>query len=196
MAELVARTEGLQPWRRVLHAAFGSLVALGLHVLGSRVTALLSLAVILGAQLILDASRLAIPGFNRRFFRWLRVFASPREERRLASSTWYVLGIGLVVALFPLAIAVPSVLVLALADPSASYVGRRWGRTPLGKGSVLGTSVFVALAFAILLAFVSPLEALATASVVALVEVLPLPLDDNLTVPVAAGASLWLLALV
>ena len=64
---------------------------------------------------------------NALFFELFPTRAPPREAKRAASSTWYVCGVILAYALFPTRIAVPAIVVLALADPMASIVGRLWG---------------------------------------------------------------------
>lgn len=128
------------------------------------------------------------------FFRLFRALASPREAGGLASSTWYVAGVLLTLVLFPPGPALAGILVLALADPAASYVGRRWGRRPLGDGTVEGSVVFAAVATLVCLPLAGIGAAVAAALVAALVERVPALPDDNLTIPVVAGGTVWLVA--
>jgi dolichol kinase len=100
-------------------------------------------------------------------------------------------GCTLAVVAFPRDIAVAAILVLALADPAASWIGRRWGKRRVGTGTFLGTGVFVAVATAVLFPFVGVPIALLVAVGTAGVEILPWPLDDNLVVPLVAGALAW-----
>jgi len=194
LSELVKKTEGLQPWRRVFHAGSGTILVLVLHnfpipaptVLGAFGTLLLALAT-------LDGLRLAFPHLNRRFFSVLSLLASPREAGKIASSTWYVLGILLTLALFPRNVALGGILVLALADPTASYLGRRWGKRKLGGGTVEGSVVFTVVASGTLSLFAPWAPALGAALVTAAIEALPWPVDDNLSVPLTAAGALFLL---
>ena len=138
---LVARTEGLQPWRRIFHAVSGILLALAPGWLGwapGRVAILLAVGT--GALFVADAVRLAVPSLNRLFFVTFRLLASPREAGGIASSTWYALGATLVWWAAPGTPAMAALLVLALADPAASVIGRRWGRRKLGKGTWEGSA--------------------------------------------------------
>ncbi|MDT8341426.1 MAG: hypothetical protein RQ751_07935, partial [Longimicrobiales bacterium] len=81
-----------------------------------------------------------------------------------------------------------------VADPAAGVVGRLWGSRPLGKGSVQGSAAFLVAAWgALALLTADPLAVLPVAVAVAAVEILPLPVDDNLTIPLATGALLWLI---
>ncbi len=192
--DLVARTEGLQPWRRVFHATNGIVLVSVLVALDPpwswTVAALGALA---GALFLADWLRFRVPALNRLFFRLFRPFASPREARGVASSTWYVTGCFLALALFPREVAIPAILVLALADAVASYTGRRWGRRPVGTGTVEGSLVFATVAFLVLFPFVGWGVGAFVAVVTAGVERIPWPLDDNLTIPLVAGALSWTL---
>jgi dolichol kinase len=188
----VARTEGLQPWRRVFHATNGVLLVSVLVVVDPpwswTVAALGALTV---ALFLADWLRFQVPSLNRLFFRLLRPFASPREARGVASSTWYMAGCLLALALFPREVAIPAILVLALADPVASYMGRRWGRRPFGTGTVEGSVVFATVAFLVLTPFVGWAVGAMVAVATAGAERIPWPLDDNLTIPLVAGALAW-----
>jgi dolichol kinase len=190
---LVARTEGLQPWRRVFHASSAVALALGPGVLGlDRIQVLVTVVALLAGALAIDLVRLRVPRLNRLFFRTLSALASPREARGPASSTWYLVGVFLTYAFFP-SHAVPAILVLGLADPAASVVGRRRGRVRLGKGTVEGAAAFLTVSSIVLFATGGGvLQALVVALGVTIIELLPIPLDDNLTVPLVVAATLGL----
>lgn len=194
MDELVARTRGVQPLRRLFHALSGVGVAAGLSWLPlSRWAAVAVLGATLLLAALLDLARLRLPSINATFFRLFRHLASPREARRIASSTWYILGFLVVVVLFPRHAAVSGVLVLALCDPVASYLGQRWGRRRFLGGTMLGSVAFAATAL-VLLGLRHPLPAaLGGTAVATLAERLSWPLDDNLTLPSATAAAVVLL---
>jgi len=189
----VRKTEGIQPWRRVFHATCGlAIVAIVEYGGLGQAVHLLLLGVGIVACLILDWIRLSLPNANFVFFRWFAALASPREARRIASSTWYLSGVFATLLIAPAHLFTPSVLVLSLADPAASVVGRLWGRHSLGKGSWEGTVTFFLVACVVTFPFVGLPSALIAASLVATVEVLPTGIDDNLTVPVVTALALWL----
>jgi dolichol kinase len=191
---LVGRTAGLQPWRRLFHAANGVMLALGPQAIGlSPKQTVAVLAVLLLVLMGADVVRLRAPSLNALFFRTFPSFASPREAARIASSTWYVVGALLAWAFFEPAVAVASILVLALADPAASWLGRVVKSPRVGTGSVFGSLVFFAVATAILLPVAGWVIAPLVAVGVMTVEAMPWRLDDNLTVPLSAGLLLSLL---
>ena len=144
------------------------------------------------ASLTLDWIRLRVPGANIIFYRWFAALVSPREARGIASSTWFLMGAFTTLLIAPAHLFAPAVLVLSLADPSASVVGRLWGRHSLGKGSREGTTTFFLVACVVMVPFVGLPGALVAAGAVAIFEVLPTGIDDNLTVPVVTALALWL----
>lgn len=194
--ELVRRSDGVQPWRRVFHAANGILIVVALKTLPIGTgTAMGLLAAAFAVLVIMDGFRLVNPRLNRLFFQAFSYLVSPREVRKVASSTWYLLGVVLALALFPREEALAGILVLALADPAAGFVGRTWGRRPFGSGTLEGTAVFLAVAFVTILPFAPWWAALAAGAAAALVERTPWPVDDNLVIPVTVAAVLHLAAL-
>jgi dolichol kinase len=194
--ELVRRTDGPQPWRRVFHATNGIILVLALKTLPvGHWTALGLLGAAFAVMALVDWVRLGSPRLNSLFFRTFPALVSPREASKVASSTWYALGVILALLLFPRQEALAGILVLALADPAAGLVGRRWGRWPFGAGTLEGSAAFVAVAFVVILPFAPWWAALSAAVVAALVERTPWSVDDNLTVPVTVAAVLHLAAL-
>ena len=95
-------------------------------------------------------------------------------------------------ALFPRDVAVSAVLVMGLADPAASVVGRRFGRKALLGGTAEGSLAFLVVAAIILLARHATPAAILAGAASALVERRSWPLDDNLAVPLTCGLVLLL----
>ena len=109
---------------------------------------------------------------------------------------FHALGIALSLLIFPARIGYAAIAVLALGDSSASLLGKRFGRNriPFNKGkSIEGSIIGLIIGFLGALLFVDPITALVGAVVGILIEALPLPLDDNLLMPLAAGISMTLL---
>lgn len=195
--ELVRRTTGFRPWRKLFHAVNGLAIA-GVLTYGplARWQAAPTLGAVLAVLLVLDIVRLRIRAANRLFFRVFGRLASPREAIGIASSTWYVLGIFLAVALFPMPEAISAILVLAVADPAASWTGSRLGGRPFLGGTLSGTLVFFVVASVVLVLRHEPVTALATASIVTFAERRAWPLDDNLAIPVVCAGLLTAFAAV
>lgn len=106
-------------------------------------------------------------------------------------ATCVLVGAALLALLFPLRIAAPVLAMAMLADAAAALVGRRLGRHSWGSlsSTVEGTAAFVGTGLAIM-AFI-PIIAFgpAAAGVLggAIVEALPLRINDNIRVPLVAA---------
>ena len=153
-----------------------------------------------------EAVRLIVPAVNVRLLALLGAFFKPREKRSPTAATYLALASLLVLFLFGREIAALALLFTALGDPAAGIVGTRYGRLRirvlgrrLGGKSVEGTLAFFAAGTAVALAlwaagvYGTLWPALAGAAVAAIVEFLPIPVEDNVTVPLASAAVMWLL---
>lgn len=128
----------------------------------------------------------------------------------------YPLAVLLLILAFPTRpdIAAAAWGILACGDGAATLAGRAWGRHAFSWNpdkTFVGTMAFFVSASAagVLLAWwtapaVSPapspwfivLAPIVAAGLAALAETLPIELDDNITVPAVAGATLWALSLI
>lgn len=197
LATLARRADGAKPWRKLFHASNGLLMAGALSFLDvPRVLALSVLGGLLVALAVMDAVRLRSRRVNEIFFRAFRPLVSPREAAGVASSTWYALGVLLTVALFSREASISGILVLALADPCASWVGGRWGRRPFLGATLEGTAVFLGVSLVLMLLRHPWPVALGAALVTTLAERFAWPVDDNLVVPLAGAAAVTLLGAV
>jgi HAD superfamily phosphoserine phosphatase-like hydrolase len=145
------------------------------------------------------ASELArVEGRNVPLISSVTLRATTYSERYEFAATpmFLALGVMLSLLLFPPPISYASIAIVCLGDSAASIFGRFFGRTPIpfnkGKnieGSIAGF-VFAVLGAAV---FLHIPRALVGAAVGMLVESLPLPINDNLSTPLAPGAVLTLL---
>jgi dolichol kinase len=111
----------------------------------------------------------------------------------VASPIFYAMGIIVPLMIFPEPISYVSIIVLTLGDGFAGIFGEAFGkrRIPFNKTKNFeGTASGFFFAFMGSLLFVDPLRALIASAVGMFTEVLPLPVNDNLTIPLASGAAL------
>lgn len=129
------------------------------------------------------------------FQRWFAYMLRPGEiEGRLTGATWGLFGIVMAVVLFPVEIASLAILFMTVCDPVAGIVGQRWGRTKLFSKSLEGS--LAGLTAGILIGLPVPgvgLYLVISGAVTAMViELLPLPVNDNFSIPVVTGAVMTL----
>jgi acyl phosphate:glycerol-3-phosphate acyltransferase len=164
---------------------------LGFHV--TRRQASLALALLLLALLILEVVRLRARLFRNMFHQFFGDALRRRERGELLGATYLVMGFLFTVLAFERPVAVAACEFLVLGDTAAALVGKGLGRVPAfdktAEGSVACLLVCGAVGWALSAAVPGfPLHvALAGALVATLFELLPIPLDDNLRIPLSAG---------
>ena len=184
--------------RRIFHILAGSTIPLA-GIFAPRPELAVALAVLAVGSLALDLTRFRVSRLNRLFLRGLRPLLKSSESGRVTGATWLLLAAALAFPVFDREVAVAAFFYLSLGDPAAALVGRPMPGPRLFGKSPAGTLAFITvslLAAAVLVGagFMPWHWAFAVGAIVAgLVELLPLPGDDNLWVPLAAGAAMQLL---
>lgn len=185
--------------RKVYHLA-GGIGLLSLYFVLNRDRALLFYAGFFLLVLTLDLIRLNVPSINRVVLTKFSSFIRANEAHRLTGTAPYVLGIGLSLYLYHTDIATAAICFLAFGDVAATTIGERYGRTKIGNKSLEGSLAFVAAAVLAGLSLplvgitVVPGVILTGAIVAAGVELLPLPVNDNLVIPLVSGGVMTLIA--
>lgn len=186
--------------RSLVHVGFGvTSVALVRWLPSTRVMLAIALAFTVWAW-SMEIGRRVSPRVNALLMKLFGPIAHAHERERVNSSTWMTTGLAIIAALFPRAACAAAVATLAVGDPVAGMVGRRWGRTKLRTGrSLEGTLGFVAAAFVVCLGVFTALFPLglgralavsAVSSVVgALAELFSTRVDDNFSIPVTVAAA-------
>ncbi len=155
-------------------------------------------AVFVGGEIL----RFTIEPVNRRLTSLVsRISTSFKESERARpiGTSYYLVASFLVFAFSSTDVAIAALFIAAVGDAIAALVGERYGRTSLGTKSLEGTGAFFASALvigAVLMLAGFHLNWLAVtvgAAAAALVELLPILIDDNLTVPIAGAAVMALL---
>lgn len=135
----------------------------------------------------------------RSFFRrFVGELIREHERFNLLGSTYLVIAALLAVEIFPQPVAAAALGFTVLGDGMAALVGKAWGRTRFFKKTLEGAAGgFIAcLAWAAFLGGTGLLPwgmVLTGALVASLVELLPIPLDDNLGITLFAGYAMKLL---
>ncbi len=135
----------------------------------------------------------------RRFFRkFFGELIREHERFSLLGSTYLLLAALLAIELFPVPMAAAAIGFTVLGDGIAALVGKAYGKTKFFNKSLEGAAggLVACLAWGAYLAIGGYLPwgvAMAGALVASLVELLPIPLDDNLGITLFAGYAMKLL---
>jgi len=153
---------------------------------------------------VVDRVRIAYPETVARRAPWVnRVLVRAEEEVRESAMIPYAIAVLLTILTVPKPAALIAVYTLAMADPLAAVVGIRWGRRRVAKNRTLegslaffGSTLVVAVGVLAESTAAPGLTIAAAAFTIALAaaicELLPLRIDDNLTIPLFVGFTTWI----
>ena len=155
---------------------------------------------------VVDRVRIAYPEAVARRAPWVnRLFVRAEEQVRESAMIPYAIAVLLTILTVPKLAALVAICTLAVADPLAAVVGIRYGRRRIARNRTLEGSLAFCAATLVIAALVlgrgadAPGLAIAGASgTIALAaagcELLPLRIDDNLTIPLFVGFATWIVA--
>jgi len=151
-----------------------------------------------GFFIVCEIVRMRIPFFGHLFKLVLGSMLRDNEDHNFTGATFSFLGVFVTILIFEKNVAVFATLVLAFADSIAALVGRKWGKIPFLGKTVEGTIAF--LFTAILLAAIVPdlprTGALLGAVIATVVELFPIPVNDNLMIPLSVAITLSMVNLI
>ncbi|GJE97593.1 hypothetical protein PsYK624_138140 [Phanerochaete sordida] len=125
--------------RKILHSSIGFLTLYLYLAHGSSRLVVMALGTALAIIVPADLLRLNFPGFERIYEKALGFLMRESEKKATNGVIWYIIGVIWVLSLYPLDIAVVSILILSWADTAASTVGRACGHlTPPLPRRLLG----------------------------------------------------------
>jgi dolichol kinase len=179
--------------RKAIHL-FALVIPLGLLTI-PRAPALVFLGVSLAVSIAVDLIRRRSGAVARVLNATVGKVLRPHEDGHFSGAT-YILAAGfLCPLLYSVPIAAASLIFIIMGDTAAVFLGRFLGHVRMGRKSLegsLGFFVFALLGVAWMTQL--PISVRVTgAAVAAIVEALPVPVDDNLSVPLVSGAVMTFL---
>ena len=153
--------------------------------------------------LLAEGARFLLPGANRVLMRWLKPLLRESERRRITGATYIALSSLVAFLLFDKPVAIAALFFLSLGDPLAALVGthmgsmfglrRFYGKSPVGTLAFL--TVALTAAGVLSASGVVPFHwgLVAGAAIAAIVELVPLMVDDNVSIPLVSGAAMTLM---
>lgn len=157
-----------------------------------------------GVFLVIDIARHYSETISRWFYSWfgwlLRKHEQSGSSKRLSGATNVLLSACFCVLVFPKIIAVNAFAILIVSDTTSALIGRRFGRKRFFNKSLEGSLAFFFSAVVVIL--IAPkVERLALEYVIgafasavgAVVEALSGLIDDNISIPISIGFTMWLL---
>ncbi len=198
-----ATRQDLQLGRRLFHLANGVTIATAYALFFTHEQVIHTFGAIACLVYIADRVRIAYPEVVARHAPWVnRIFVRAEEQVRESAMTPFAIAVLLTILAVPKLAALVAIYTLAIADPLAAVVGIRLGRRRITtnrsvEGSLAVFAATVAIAALVLRwgtdATAWPIAGTATGIGIVAVgnELLPLRIDDNLTIPIVVGFATW-----
>lgn len=190
--------ENEKKWRFYLRPA--ALLFLLFYLEFSRKQTLFLIGGVCLVFLSIDIIRLFSKRINTILFNDIKQIYKSEEIRSFSSMSYFLLSCFLSVLIFEKSIAVTALSFLIFGDFFAKFFGLRFGKTRLFKKTLEGSlaHLFICLFTGIIFMRIFHLPVsviIAGAACAAFIEVVPLRIDDNLTVSLSSGAVMTLLIL-
>jgi dolichol kinase len=198
-----ASRHDLQLGRRFFHLANGVATGSAYALLFTHEQVVRIFGTIACIVYVVDRVRIAYPDFVARRAPWINhSFLRAEEQVREAAMTPFVIAVLLTILTVPKLPALVAIYTLAIADPLAAVVGIRFGRHRITHNRSLEGSLAILSATAVITAAVFHWGTAASAGELAwaaaaigltatVFELLPLRIDDNLTIPIFVGFAAW-----
>ena len=121
---------------------------------------------------------------------------SHEQEGKLTGATWVMIGAVISIILFSKPVAIIALIFMSIGDTAAGLIGQRYGKHKIWNKSWEGffgglfVCIIIGMNYSLL-----PLTISLSGAVAAMVmEILPIPLDDNFKIPLGAGAIMMMLS--
>lgn len=162
----------------------------------SRATVVPVLSILAFVFVLIDILRTRVPVFKARINRFMGGIFRVYESKTFSGASFILFGALLSVIIFSRAVAQLVITFTVLGDIAAALVGKRIGKHKLiAKSTVEGSLAFFVASFIGSL-FITPYpfwEKLVAVVFATIIEMLPLKIDDNLTVPILTGTFITIL---
>ena len=119
------------------------------------------------------------------------------EQRgHLTGATWVIIGSLISILIFTKHVAVIALIFMSLGDASAGLIGQKFGKHKVGNKTWEGflAGLIICIIVAINFPFLPLKISLVGALVAMIMELLPIPLDDNFKIPLGSGAIMMMLS--
>lgn len=195
--------------RRLFHFGCGAAVGLLYKNLFTHSQAVYLLGFIACIVYIFEQVRVNYPEMAAKFSIYSKYLLRAEEQLKESAQVPYLMGLLLTILSFPKPVALTAIFTLAIADPLSAIVGIKFGKTKIVphkslEGSLafwLATFVSVYIGFSFILdqghswwAMVGLGFVIST--IASAFEMLPIKIDDNLTIPLFTAMTTWLCVLI
>tara|TARA_S200000501_G_scaffold339840_1_gene347851 strand:+ start:47846 stop:48439 length:594 start_codon:yes stop_codon:yes gene_type:complete len=183
-------------FRKVLHL-FSSVIPIGYYFFPKeKIAILFILLILIIIATILELFRVKVSWIKIFFSKNLQFMMRPQERDGLTTgATWLLIGSFITISFFPIEYAIPALLFLTIGDTFAAIIGLIFPLIQIGhktlSGSISGFTI--SLIFVIfMMKDVAPNILVLGCFSAMIAECAPIPINDNLTIPIVSGFMMFI----
>ena len=117
-------------------------------------------------------------------------------DGKLTGATWVMIGAVITITLFSKPVAVIALIYMSLGDTAAGLIGQRFGKHKIGNKTWEGFfgGLIICIIIALNFPFLPLMVSLSGAITAMIMELIPIPLDDNFKIPLGSGVIMMMLS--
>jgi dolichol kinase len=201
--ELSQTRHDLQLARRFFHMGNGFIIASAYLTTLAHQEMIHVLGIMASALYIAEQVRTKYPEISQKFNPITKFIMRAEEQLKESAMMPYAMGILFSIIAFPKFMALIGIYTLALADPMSAIIGIKYGKNRIvPHKSLEGSAAFFSLTFLVCIAMLSIssggfslivfLASVIISTIVSAFEMIPLRIDDNLTIPLFTAVTSWI----
>lgn len=200
---ILAKRTDYQIPRRLFHFGSGVVVAFLYQTLFTHSQAVYVMGFLACVVYIFEQVRVNYPEIASQFNHFSKYVLRAEEQLKESAQVPYLMGILLTILSFPKPVAISGILTLAIADPLSALIGIRFGKNRIvAHKSLEGSAAFFAATLLSVVVAFSTFHSqqadihlvglsLFVAFLASLFEMIPIKIDDNLTIPIFTALVTW-----
>jgi len=203
-SEPLQSRHNVQIMRRLFHMFNGFSIATLYLISFSHSQMVHLLGLVASVLYIVEQVRVKYPEFAKRFLPVTKFLIRAEEQLKESAMVPYLIAVLLTIITFPKEIALVGIYTLAFADPLSAIIGIRFGKNKISETrSVEGSLAFFASTLLCSLLVLSRYYGgvnfsifficIVLSTITTFIDLFPMKIDDNLTIPLFTSTILWVL---
>ena len=186
--------------RKAIHLS-NAIIPLSYHyIFSNKIDMLIVLASFLIFCFFIEIYRKNSLILSKIFSNWFEFMMRDKEKKgEITGATWVFVGALFTILLVPDPFNIISLLFLSFGDTLAAIIGIKFPYLKLGKKTLSGSiaGFFACLSIGLLIDIPITFEIILLGAFMAMfIEILPLPVNDNVSMPIISGLSMYYFSLI
>jgi glycerol-3-phosphate acyltransferase PlsY len=163
--------------------------------LPDKTSVLILLGIVTFSAICTDLARTRVQWLKSLFVRYFDSMLRSHElSGKFTGATWVLIGAWFTILIFPKPIAIMALVFMSVGDTTAGIIGMQFGNIKIGSKTLEGS--LSGLMICILTGWLFPIVPITVGIVgsvsAMVVELLPLTIDDNVSIPITSGTIMIL----